>query len=204
MSHRSSRRSRARARSDSCRRMSPDGSSHGVDDVGWQHQKRHADLRRGQRLGDEDRLPSWSKPARPAWLDAAASQQGPDRLHLRERRGRVRRKGLRPRRLLVLTPLLMPTTCAKEEMAALYRCRWHAELALRAIKTALGMDSVRPDTFTRRGFTSPLLRPSRKCPCTRLPPRLIIRYEGYDVRGSLLHVMRKEDNPPNRAPYPYG
>ena len=34
----------------------------------------------------------------------------------------------------------------KEDIADLYRCRWHAELDLRAIKTALGMDIVRGKT----------------------------------------------------------
>lgn len=118
----------------------------GVDYVGRQHQKRHADFRRAQRLGYEDHLISWSKPARPAWLDEAAYQHVPDRLHLRELRVRVNRKGFRTRILLVLTTLLMPTPFAKEEIAELYRCRWHAELALRAIKTALGMDIVRGKT----------------------------------------------------------
>jgi hypothetical protein len=40
----------------------------------------------------------------------------------------------------------MPPPFAKEDIAALYRCRWHAALALRAIKTARGMDIVRGKT----------------------------------------------------------
>ena len=118
----------------------------GVDYVGRQHQKRQADFRRGQRLGYEDHLISWSKPARPAWLDEAAYQQVPDQLHLRELRVRVSRKGFRTVPAGHLTTLLMPTTFAKEDIAELYRCRWHAELDLRAIKTALGMDIVRGKT----------------------------------------------------------
>ena len=114
--------------------------------VGRQHQKRHADFRRGQRLGYEDHLIRWSKPARPAWMDEVAYQHMPDQLHLRELRVRVSRKGFRTKILLVLTTLLMPATFAKEEIAELYRCRWHAELDLRAIKTALAMDIVRGKT----------------------------------------------------------
>lgn len=118
----------------------------GVDYVGRQHQRRQADFRRGQRLGYEDHLIEWTKPARPAWLDEAAYQQVPDHLQVRELRVRVTRTGFRTRVLLVVTTLLTPTTFSKEEIAELYRCRWHAELDLRAIKTALGMDILRGRT----------------------------------------------------------
>jgi Transposase DDE domain len=120
----------------------------GVDYVGRQHQRRKADFRRGQRLGYEDHLIDWSKPARPAWLDEATYQQVPDRLQVRELRVRVSRKGFRTGVLLVVTTLLTPSAFTKEERADLYRCRWHVELDLRAIKTALGMDIVRGKTPT--------------------------------------------------------
>jgi hypothetical protein len=118
----------------------------GVDYVGRQHQRRTADFRRGQRLGYEDHLIEWTKPARPLWMDEVAYQQVPDRWQGRELRVRVSRKGFRPGVLLVITTLLTPTTFTKEEIAELYRCRWHAELDLCAIKTALGMDIVRGKT----------------------------------------------------------
>jgi hypothetical protein len=51
----------------------------GVDYVGRQHQRRKADFRCGQRLGSEDQLSEWAKPARPVWLDEAISQQVPGR-----------------------------------------------------------------------------------------------------------------------------
>ena len=118
----------------------------GVDYVGRQPQRRKADFRRGQRLGYEDHLIVWTKPARPAWLDEATYQQVPDHLQVRELRVRVPRQGFRTRVLLVVTTLLTATAFTKEDIAALYRCRWHAELDLRAIKTALGMDIVRGKT----------------------------------------------------------
>ena len=65
---------------------------------------------------------------------------------MRALRVRVPRKGVRTRVLLVVTTLLTPATFPKEAIAELYRCRWHAELDLRAIKTALGMDIVRGKT----------------------------------------------------------
>ena len=120
----------------------------GVDYVGRQHQRRTADFRRGPRLGDEEHLRHWSKPARPAWLDATTSQQVPDRLQVRELRVRVARQGFRTDVLLIVTTLLTPSAFTKEDRADLYRCRWHVERDLRAIKTALGMDSVRGKTPT--------------------------------------------------------
>lgn len=117
-----------------------------VDYVGRQHQRRQADFRRGQRLGYEDHLLVWHKPARPAWLDEATYQQAPETLQVRELRVRVTRKGFRTGVLLVVTTLLEPSTYTKEELADLYRCRWHAELDLRAIKTVLGMDILRSKT----------------------------------------------------------
>ena len=107
-----------------------------------------ADFRRGQRLGYEDHLIEVAQTRRPTWMDEAAYQQVPDRLHVRELRVRVSRKGFRTGVLLVITTLLTPTTFTKEDIAELYRCRWHAELDLRAIKIALGMDIVRGKTPT--------------------------------------------------------
>jgi len=91
----------------------------GVDDVGRQHQRREADLRRGQRLGSADHLIAWSTPARPAWLDEPTSQQVPDRLRVRELRVRVSRQGFRTGVLLVVTTLLTPSAFTKEDLADL-------------------------------------------------------------------------------------
>jgi hypothetical protein len=117
-----------------------------VDYVGRQHQRRKADFRRGQRLGYEDHLISWSKPARPAWLDEATYQQVPNHWQVHELRVRITRKGFRTGVLLVVTTRLTPTTFTKEESAELYRCRWHVALELRAVKTTLGMAIVRGKT----------------------------------------------------------
>jgi Transposase DDE domain len=118
----------------------------GVDYVGRQHQRRKVDFRRGQRLGYEDHRLVWHKPARPAWLDEATYQQVPETLQVRELRVRGTRKGFRTGVLLVVTTLLEPTAYTKEELADLYRCRWHAELDLRAIKTVVEMDILRSKT----------------------------------------------------------
>jgi IS4 transposase len=50
---------------------------------------------------------------------------------LREVRIHVTQKGFRTRRLVVVTTLLDPEQYPAEEIAALYRQRWQAELNLR-------------------------------------------------------------------------
>ena len=64
------------------------------------------------------------------WLDEATYQQVPETLQVRELRVRVTRKGFRTGVLLVVTTLLEPTAYTKEELADLYRCRWHADAQL--------------------------------------------------------------------------
>jgi hypothetical protein len=118
----------------------------GGDDVGRHHQRRKTEFRRGRRLGRSDHVVPWHKPARPAWLDEATYQQLPDCLEMRELRVRVPRKGFRTEVLTVVTTLVDASAVTADELAELYRQRWHAELDLRALKSALGMDILRGKT----------------------------------------------------------
>jgi hypothetical protein len=43
----------------------------GVDSVFRLHQRRKCDFRRGRRLGQEDQIVRWDRPARPDWMDEA-------------------------------------------------------------------------------------------------------------------------------------
>lgn len=118
----------------------------GVAYVGRQHQRRKTDVHRGQRLGREDHLVCWQKPVCPAWLDAASYAQLPEQLQVRELRVRVSCKGFRTRVFVVVTTLLNPKAFTKADLAELSRLRGHAELDLRALKSALGMDVLRGKT----------------------------------------------------------
>lgn len=118
----------------------------GADYVGRQHQRRKTEFRRGRRLGRGDHVVPWRKPARPAWLDEATYQQLPDCLEMRELRVRVPRKGFRTEVLTVVTTLVDAAAVTADDLAVLYRQRWHAELDLRALKSALGMDILRGKT----------------------------------------------------------
>jgi len=46
-------------------------SRRGVDSLFRMHQRRKYDFRRGRQLGVEDHVVTWTKPARPEWMDEA-------------------------------------------------------------------------------------------------------------------------------------
>ena len=115
----------------------------GVDAVVRLHQQRRCDFRRGRRLGPNDHVVEWAKPAqRPAWLDEATYARLPERLVVREVRVRVTQAGFRTRSVVVVTTLVDPAVGAAD-VAALYRARWHAELDLRSLKVPLALDVLR-------------------------------------------------------------
>jgi Transposase DDE domain len=115
----------------------------GWDMVSRLHQRRHADFRRGQRLGPADHVVRWNKPKRPEWMEAATYAALPETLAVRELRVRVTQAGFRTRVLVVATTLLDAETFPRQDVAILYRIRWFAELDLRALKQTLGMDVLR-------------------------------------------------------------
>lgn len=114
-----------------------------VDMVVRKHQLRATDFRTGRKLGWHDHLVSWHKPQRPAWMSREQYRALPDTLTLREVRVLVAQKGFRTRRLAVVTTLLDAEQYPRDEIAALYRRRWQAELNLRSLKTVLQMDHLR-------------------------------------------------------------
>ena len=109
------------------------------------HQRRKADFRRGRRLGKDDRLVTWS---RPSWqpkmsLTREELAQLPETLTVRQVRITGASRGFRSRTIVVVTTLLDPLDTPADDLRALYRDRWLAELNLRSIKTHLGMDILR-------------------------------------------------------------
>ena len=55
----------------------------GVDSVFRLHQLRVADFRRGRRLGKEDHVVTWARPARPDWMDEATYESLPEAMEVR-------------------------------------------------------------------------------------------------------------------------
>lgn len=118
----------------------------GVEVVTRLHQHRTADFRRGRRLGADDHLVEWSKPQRPEWLDQATYDRLPDTLTVREMKFAVRERGFRTQSITVVSTLRDETTVTRDDLADLYRQRWHAELDLRSIKSTMSLDVLRCKT----------------------------------------------------------
>jgi hypothetical protein len=115
----------------------------GVDFVVRLHQLRDADFQKGRRLGKGDHVVSWPKPAKPAWMDQETYDRLPQQLEVREVRVNVNVPGFRAESLVVVTSLLDPNDCSRDDLAALYRKRWIVELHLRDIKAAMNLDVLR-------------------------------------------------------------
>lgn len=117
--------------------------AHGIDAVVRLHQHRHADFRRGQRLGPNDHLVTWTKPPRPRGVDRDTYRQWPDTLTLREVRVLVTQAGFRTQEIILVTTLLDADAVSVKDLADLYRARWQAELDLRSLKRTLQLDVLR-------------------------------------------------------------
>jgi hypothetical protein len=116
------------------------------------HQRRPVDFRKGRRLGPDDRLVTWIRPKRPAWMSEDQYEQIPETMTLRQVRFQVTEPGKRTEELVVVTSLTDPQEHPAEAIAALYGYRWNAELDIRVIKQTLGLDHVRcktPDMVRR-------------------------------------------------------
>jgi hypothetical protein len=107
---------------------------------------RRVDFRRGKRLGPGDHLVLWAKPTSIRSLDRDAYHALPEFITVREARIRVRQPGFRTREIVVVTTLLDPRQTTKEDLATLYRARWHNELDLRSLKAVMQMRELRCKT----------------------------------------------------------
>jgi hypothetical protein len=118
-------------------------SGRGVDVVMRQNENRPVDFRSGRRLGHDDHLVVWSKPQRASWMDPETYAAIPETVTIRELRVRVKQRGFRTRVVIVMTTLLGAKEFSHDELATLYRARWHAELDIRSLKQTLKMDVLR-------------------------------------------------------------
>jgi Transposase DDE domain len=103
-------------------------STRGVDVVMRQNKNRPVDFRSGQRLGPDDHLVVWGKPQHASGMDPETYAAIPETVTIREVRVRVAQRGFRTRVLIVMTTLLDAGEFSHDELATLYRARWHAEV----------------------------------------------------------------------------
>jgi hypothetical protein len=118
-------------------------SERGLDGLFRMHQARKYDFRRGRRLGVEDHVVVWTKPARPDWMDEATYRRMPAELRVRELRFKVVQPGFRVNELVLVTTMVDEDPYSKEGLADLFLERWNIELDFRSIKCALNMDILR-------------------------------------------------------------
>lgn len=119
--------------------------SRGVDVVFGMKNLRKCDFRRGRRLGSEDHVVVWTRPrydstrfdSREAWAAL------PETMEVRECRLVVKRRGYQTRVIVVVTTLLDAAIYSKSDLMELFAQRWHCELDLRSIKSAMGMSQLR-------------------------------------------------------------
>jgi Transposase DDE domain len=114
-----------------------------ADGVFRLHAGRSHDLRRGLRIGREDRWQCWHRPARPEWMSDAEYAAMPPWLVVRVFRVHVRRLGFRTRAVVVATTLVDEEAYPKAAVGALYRRRWEAEPTLRSLKQTIHLDVLR-------------------------------------------------------------
>ena len=107
------------------------------------HQMRKSDFRTGIRYGKDDHSIQIDKPQRPAWMSEEEYETYPDFIMIREIKIRIANKGFRTREIIVHTSLWDDVNYTKEDIAALFRRRWQAELHLRSLKTIMQMEHLR-------------------------------------------------------------
>jgi IS4 transposase len=117
-----------------------------IDCVMRLHQSRKADFTRGRQLGHSDHVVHWHRPQRPAWMDQATYDRMPVSIEVREVHVQVKKPGFRVDSLVVVTTLTDAANYPQEDLATLYRQRWHVELDIEALKITLGMDVLRCKT----------------------------------------------------------
>lgn len=122
----------------------------GVDTVSRLSAHRRADFRKGTRLGRDDHLVRWKKPNSIRSVDRRTYNALPDAITVREARFRVDRPGFRTRSVVVVTTLLDPAEATREELAELYRARWHAETTQADCPSSGGWVGTRRVGYHRR------------------------------------------------------
>jgi hypothetical protein len=107
------------------------------------HARRKYDFAEAERLGRKDHLVTWSKPARPDWMDEETYQEMPDTLTVRYVHVVADNPGFRSQNIVVVTTLTDANVYTKADVADLYHKRWHIELDIRNIKQTLKMDILK-------------------------------------------------------------
>jgi hypothetical protein len=108
---------------------------------------RRGPSRRLKTLGPRDQVVEWPKPQKaPGWMDKSDFASLPESIQIRALAFRIVQRGFRTRQITLATTLLDEDTYPAEELAALYRTRWQAEINLRHLKTTMGLEVLKCKT----------------------------------------------------------
>lgn len=119
-------------------------AARGIDCVLRLHQARPVDFRRGKKLGPDDRLVEWSRPAqRPEGVSQAEWLALPETLAVRLIRLRVAAPGFRTRTVVLATTLTDAVEYPADTLRCLYAARWQVEGHFFQIKELLALDVLR-------------------------------------------------------------
>ena len=111
------------------------------------HQSRKQQMKKGRRIGPNDRLVIWNKPkSRPKALFKQEYDALPKTLTVREIHYYICIPGWRTKQVTLITTLLDAKAYPILEFVKLYEARWEAELNLRHLKTTLKMEILRGQT----------------------------------------------------------
>jgi Transposase DDE domain len=100
-----------------------------------------------RRLGHEDHLVEWARPAdRPQWMSEQEYAQIPRTVRVRELRYPIAIRGRRTRVVTIATTLTDAMRYSKRRIAALYGLRWEIETNFRHLKTTMKMDQLKCQT----------------------------------------------------------
>ena len=115
----------------------------GVDIICRLHGARGSDFRRGKRLGNGDHIVTYLRPSRPSWMDDETYSKIPETFQVREVKVAIDIPGFRTKSIVVVTTILCSSCATSDELADLFRQRWHVELDLRSIKDTMKMAILR-------------------------------------------------------------
>lgn len=121
--------------------------NHSCDAVFRKHQGRTNQMRRGKRVGPNDKLVTWYKPKTcPKGLTKEEFAALPKTLTVREVHYYIAIPGFRTKQVTLITTLLDAKAYSPTQLVKLYGFRWEVELDLNHLKTSLGMDVLRGKT----------------------------------------------------------
>ncbi len=104
-------------------------------------------MRRGEIVGDYDKLVVWHKPKKcPKGLTQEEFDSLPSTLIVREIYFYIIIPGFRTKQISLITTLLDEKTYSTVNIVRLYDERWDVEVNLKHLKTTLGMDVLRGKT----------------------------------------------------------